>query len=205
MSFDDLQSKWQSHDHGTQLPVDTDQLLKEVQRKHRALQSSLLWRDIGEVFAAVIVTIVFGVMAVKLNEWTLWLCSFGGLFVGMYFVVDRWIQSRRHPRPTADDSLQTYIQALLVQVDHQIWLLKNIFWWYEFPIMAGLAAFLGSVGWRTRSGGPAGLILMASVGLVCVLAFWRVYVFNQQAIKKTLEPRRDELNMLLNNLKSERG
>ena len=126
MGFDDLQSKWQSHDHGTRLNVDADLLLNEVRRNHRTLSSSLFYRDMVEVAAAVVVTGVFGFMAVKLNEWSLYLCSAGGLFVGTYFVVGRWIQHRR--RPVSDDSLQSCIEASLAQVNHQIWLLKNICW-----------------------------------------------------------------------------
>lgn len=126
MSFGDLKSKWQSHDHGARLNVDADLLLNEVRRNHRTLLSSLFYRDMVEVAAAVIVTGVFGFMAVKLNEWSLYLCSAGGLCVGTYFVVDRWIQHRR--RPVSDDSLQSCIEASLAQVNHQIWLLKNICW-----------------------------------------------------------------------------
>ncbi len=201
MSFDDLQAKWQSHDHGTRLNVDADLLLNEVRRNHRTLESSLLRRDIGEVFAAAYVTVAFGLAAVQLNEWTLWLCSFGGLFVGMVFLVDRWLQSRRHPRPASDDSLQSCIQASLVQVDHQIWLLKNIFWWYLLPLIPGMVAFLGAVAWKTRAAGPIALLVVAAVGLICALTFWAVYLLNQHAVKKTLEPRRDELEALLNSLK----
>jgi hypothetical protein len=202
MSFDDLQSKWQSHNHGTSLNVDSDLLLKEVQRNHQTLESSLLRRDIVEVVAAAVVTGVFGFMAVRLNEWSLFLCSFGGLFVGTFFVVDRWIQSRKHPRPATDQSLQSCIQTSLVQVNHQIWLLKNIFWWYLLPLIPGMVAFLSAVGWKMHEVGPLALLLVAAVGLLCAFVFWGVYLLNQQAVKKTFEPRRDELEALLASLKS---
>ena len=201
MGFDDLQSKWQSHDHGTRLNVDADLLLNEVRRNHRTLSSSLFYRDMVEVAAAVVVTGVFGFMAVKLNEWSLYLCSAGGLFVGTYFVVGRWIQHRR--RPVSDDSPQSCIEASLAQVNHQIWLLKNIFWWYMLPLIPGMVAFLGIVAWKTlRDAGPLALLVVAAVGLFCALVFWAVYLLNQQGVKKTFEPRRVELEALLASLKS---
>ena len=199
MSFDDLQSKWQSHDHGTRLNLDADLLLTEVRRNHRELESSLFQRDLVEVVAAAIVTGVFGYIAVLRNEWSLYLCSFGGLFVGVFLIVDRWVQHRR--RPASDDSLQTCIQASLVQVNHQIWLLKNIIWWYLMPLSIGVVAFLGSIAWKERDAGlrhHIGLFIFAGV---CVLIFWGVYWLNQKAAKKTFEPRRDELESLLASLR----
>ena len=201
MSFDDLQSKWQSHDHGTRLTVDANLLLKELQRNHRTLTNSLFYRDLREVVAAVFVMFAFGVMAVRLNEWTLWLCSFGGTFVGAYFVVDRWNQSRRHPHPTTDATLQECIEASLVQVNHQIWLLKNIFWWYQLPLIPGMVAFLCAVAWKLRDTGPVGLLLVLLVGILCALVFWGVYLLNQRGVTKTFEPRRVELETLLASLK----
>lgn len=199
MNFDDLQSTWQSHDHGTRLSIGASLLLNEVRRNHQALESSLLRRDIVEVVTAIVLTGVFGVLAVRLNEWTLLLCSFGCLFVGTFFVVDRWLQSRR--RPVSDDSLQSCIQASLVQVHHQIWLLKNIFWWYMLPLIPGMAVFLVTVAWKLREAGLVGLLLVAAVGLFSALVFWGVYLLNQQGVKKSLEPRLAELEVLLASLK----
>ena len=199
MSFDDLQHEWQSHDHGTRLNVDADLLLQEVRRQHRELESTLFRRDVVEVVAAAIVTGGFACFAVLLNEWTLYLCSLGGLFVGAFFIVDRWIQRRR--QPVSDDSLESSLQASVRQVNHQIWLLRNIVWWYLLPLAFGLVGFLGSIGWNLRDGGVAAQIIVALVALVCAGAFWVAYRLNQQAVKKTFEPRRKELESLLASLK----
>ncbi len=40
MSFEDLQSKWQSHDHCMPLRIDPSLLLNEVRRSHRAMESN---------------------------------------------------------------------------------------------------------------------------------------------------------------------
>lgn len=199
MSFDNLQSKWQSHDHDTRLNLDADLLLQEVRRKHRELASTLFRRDIVEVVAAVLVACVFGGFAVSLNEWSLYLAALSGLFVGVFFVGDRWIQRRRHP--VSGNSLQSCIQASLVQVNHQIWLLRNIFWWYLLPLAIGMVVFLGSVGWKLRDGGLAAQLIVAIVALGCALVLWGAYRLNQQAVKKSFEPRRDELESLLTSLK----
>lgn len=199
MSVQDLHSDCQPHDQENRQNVDADQVLMEVRRNHRALELSLYRRDVSEIVAAALVTCVFGGFAVQMRDWTLFLCSAGGLFVGLFFVVDRWIQYRR--RPIFDDSLQSCIQASLVQVNHQIWLLRNILWWYLLPLVPGLVVFLGSLSWKMLAAGVIEQFVIAAVGLFCALVFWWVYRLNQQAVKNSFEPRREELEALLASLK----
>ena len=200
MSFDDLQNQWQSHDHGTRLNLDANLLLKEVRRKHHAMESSLFRRHLVEIVAAAIVTIFFGYGAMRQNEWFLYLCTLGGLFAGVFLIVDRRIQHQR--RPVSDDSLQSCIQASLVQVNHQIWLLRNVFWWHLLPLSIGVVVFHGSLAWQKRDAGLLPQISLAIAALVCLLVFWGVYWLNQQEVKKMFEPRRQELESLLASLKS---
>jgi hypothetical protein len=187
MSFDDLQAKWQAHDHGMRLDIDADLLLREVRRNHRALELQLWQRDFGEVTAAVLITGVFATLAVLMHQWTLLLCAAGSLFVGLFFVVDRWKQRRR--RSVIGSSLQSTIEASLAEVQHQIWLLRNILWWYLLPLVPGLVAFLVTNFWQSSEKGIAEQI-------------WSVYRINQREIKKSLEPRRNELEELQTRLGS---
>jgi len=39
----------------------------------------------------------------------------------------------------------------------------------------------------------------------CVLLFWGVYLLNQRAVRKELNPRKEELEQLLNSLKDADG
>lgn len=200
MSFDDLQAKWQAHDHGIRLNIDADLLLKEVRRNHRALELQLWQRDFGEIVAAVLITGVFVTLAVLMHQWTLLLCAAGSLFVGLFFVFDRVKQRRQ--RSVLGDSLQSTIEASLAEVQHQIWLLRNILWWYLLPLVPGLVAFLVTTSWQTPGSGLAEQIVIAVVGLICAGAFWSVYRINQREIKRTLEPRRIELEELRSRLSS---
>ncbi len=201
MSFDDVQANWQAHDHPTRLNIDADLLLKEVSRNHRSMESALIQRDLAEVIAAAIVTGGFGCLAVLMREWSLFLCAAGGLFVGAFFVADRFIQRRRRAVPGV--SLHSYIQASLAQVDHQIWLLRNIFWWYLLPLVPGIFAFLASLAWKTPRNGTVEQLIIASVGAICVASFWLAYRINLRAVKNTFEPRRIELEALFASLKQE--
>jgi hypothetical protein len=199
MSFDELQEKWQAHDHGIRRNIDTEWLSREVRRNHRALELQLWQRDFGEVTAAALITGVFATLAVWLQQWTLLLCAAGSLFVGLFFVVDRWKQ--RHRRAVVGSSLQSTIEASIAEVQHQIWLLRNILWWYLLPLIPGLVAFLVTTFWQSAGNGLAEQVVIAVVGLLCAVAFWSVYWINQREIKAKLEPRRielEELRALLN-------
>ncbi|MGB7746079.1 MAG: RNA polymerase sigma factor [Verrucomicrobiia bacterium] len=66
-------------------------------------------------------------------------------------------------------------EASLIQVNHQIWLLKNIFWWYLLPVLLGLGVFIVSLIWKLRHDGPFGIIFLAGYALFCGLFFWGTY------------------------------
>lgn len=79
-------------------------------------------------------------------------------------------------------------------------LLRNVFWWYLLPIQVGLGALICSVVWQLRHAGLAVILGLMGYALVCGLLCWGVYKLNQYAVRKTLEPRRQELETLLSSL-----
>lgn len=200
MTFDDLQSKWQSHNHDVTLIVDTNDLMNEVRQKHRVFERQLLCRDLSEILAALLITFFFATIAVLTGQWTLLLCAAGSLFVGLFFITDRLKQRRR--RSSFADSLPRSVDAAIEEVKHQIWLLRNIMWWYLLPLVPGIVLFLGSSSWQSRANGFAEQFVIAAVGVICAVAFWLVYKINHREIKKTLEPRRQELEALRSALTS---
>lgn len=200
MSFDEWQARWQAHDHGGQLNIDSDALLEEVLRNQSDFEKRMWRRDFGEVTAAVLVTFIFGTLAVLIDQWSLFLGAAGSLFVGIFMVFDRLKQ--RWQRTTVADSLPSAINASLVQVQHQIWLLRNILWWYLLPLVPGLVAILVSTSRESQGNGLADQLVIAFVGLICLLVFWGVYWLNQREITRNLEPRRMELEELRASLSS---
>ena len=82
----------------------------------------------------------------------------------------------------------------LTDQEDQIWLLRNVFWWYLLPPSISILAFFAHVAWLSRSGGwlPA---LIFFVGLVVFLfaLYFFVYWLNQRCVRTQLEPRRQEL------------
>jgi hypothetical protein len=119
------------------------------------------------------------------------------IFTVGFMLVDR-LRHRRQP-PEPDEPLRQCVADSLAQVEHQIWLLKNIFWWYILPSALAMLAFFTQLNWL--AGGWRTGLVMAQVVVVGTLVF--VYWLNQVAVRTELEPRRRELQSLLTSLQDE--
>src|ERR1035438_9418358 len=150
MNFEDLQKAWQSQDANAKVIINADALLKEVRRSQQQFRATILWRDVREVGVGAFLIWLFLHWAIRDREWSLYFLALACAGVDMFMVADRWLQRKK--RPVTNDSVRSCVEASLAQVSHQIWLLKNVFWWYLLPIQVGLAALIGSVAWPARPG-----------------------------------------------------
>jgi hypothetical protein len=195
MSPDEFQEAWQSQPTGPQIHVDADLLLREVRHNLRKFRATIFWRDFREILAAVFVMGVSVFVAFqKIEEaWPWLLMGVGALWVAGYILVDRWRQ-RRHAAK-CDDSLLSFVEESLRDVEHQIQLLKSVFWWYLLPLfLGGLVPYAYTVA-IMPSDSPTWLRLLLLLGGLAIfgLVFWGVYRLNQLAVRVQLVPRRDEL------------
>lgn len=203
MNFEDLQKSWQAQDTAKQVSINADALLSQVRREQLAFRRTIFWRDVREVGVAALLVPVFIASGLRVN-WTLHLCAFGCFVVGAYFLIDRWRQRKK--TPDLHDSLKDCAATALAEVSHQIWLLKNILWWYLLPIYVPMLVFFGCLGWDLPGSVVAKLAVL--LGMLCPMCFvtvlyaW-IYWLNQRAVTKDLEPRRQELEKLLAGLEME--
>jgi CubicO group peptidase (beta-lactamase class C family) len=195
MSFEDLQKAWQSQDASAKVAINTGVLMKEVRRNQRQFRATIFWRDVREVGVAAFLIWLFLHWGIRDHNWSLYLVAFSCFFVGAFIIVDRLIQYQR--RPVVSENLLTCAESSLAQVNHQIWLLKNVFWWYLLPIEIGLGVFIAVQAWHERQAGLPGIVGLAVYALVCGLTCWGTYWLNQFAVRKDLEPRRRKLETLL--------
>jgi len=200
MNFEDFQKSWQAQEGGKKISINADVLLNEVRNNQLLFRTRIFLRDAVEVGVAAVLVPIFIVSGLRIS-WTLHLCAFGCFVVGAYFVVDRWRQRRM--TPDMHGSLKDCAVTSLAEVRHQIWLLKNVLWWYLLPIYAPIMVFFSWTAWRMP--GPVAmkiLMLLLLAGFVTVL-YAGIYWLNQYAVKKSLEPRQGELEKLLNELEPE--
>ena len=204
MNFEDLQKAWQCQNVCAKLNLNAnaDVLLKEVQRSHQQLRTMRFLGDVTQISILFLLVPFFAYHGLRHASWTpfrlpnwdflleAFVCAGVGTFILVYSIV------QRRKRTTANDPLKACIEASLHELNHQIWLQWNVLWWFLLPLATVLAV----------SGVYASLLSQnprwAVMGLfVFPLLCWGIYRLNQSSVRKSLEPRRQELEALLASLK----
>jgi hypothetical protein len=200
MEFDKLQEAWKAQEEALRLPIEPDLLLKEIQTNKRYFEAKVFWRDVREVGVCVLMAIVFVYSWVRTDDWPWGVFAASCLFVAGFMVVDRIVQRKR--RPVYSEPLSECAEGFLKEVNHQIWLLRTVFWWYLLPFAASIAIFLGYSAWNVHQ--VWWLVLISSLGVFGIVAalYYGLYRLNQLAVQKVLEPRRAELKALLQSLRA---
>lgn len=202
MEPDRFQQAWRAQSSQTRVTVDADLLQKEVQRGQQEFQSLIFWRDVREVGVSLVMIPIWLAMGISMSlPWTWYLTVPALIFVSGFILVDR----RRHPQRPSEpgEPLLYYVKESLAQVEHQIWLLRNVFWWYLAPFCISLMAFFLQVAWN-RSNDWWGFVLFAgAMGLFLFIIYGGTYRLNQRAVREQLEPRRQDLLRLIASLEGE--
>jgi ABC-type proline/glycine betaine transport system permease subunit len=97
--------------------------------------------------------------------------------------------------------LKICIESSLREVNHQIWLLRNILWSYLLPLGVAVEISIFHSAWQTWNSSFAAVVVSLVVTLVIGLLYWGIYWLNQFAVRQELEPRREELEALLRALR----
>ncbi|TWU47265.1 D-alanyl-D-alanine carboxypeptidase precursor [Rubripirellula tenax] len=204
MDPDIYQQAWQADTAQTRVTIHADLLLNEVQRHQRSFQATVFWRDVREVGGSLLMIPLWFYLGHKFSSpWTFYLTVPVLLWIAAFLLVDR-IRHRCEP-DEASLSLVLSVKDSLQQVEHQIWLLRNIFWWYLLPPSISILAFFVHVSWLSSSAWWefVGTFTLFGIFLVVIYAF--VYYINLRAVRTDLEPRRQELQKLLSSLSDETG
>ena len=124
----------------------------------------IFWRDLREIgVSLVMVPVWFYLIAKHSLPWTAYLMVPALLWVAGFMLVDRWRHKRRRPEP--GEPLGQRVASSLAQVEHQIWLLRNVVWWYLLPPGLAMLAFFGQIAWVVRDGGW--WIVLVIAGMTC--------------------------------------
>lgn len=199
MNPDDLQQAWRSQTTQTRITVDVDLLLQEFQRNQRTFLATILRRDCVEIGVGLLLLPVWFYLGAKLSlPWTWYLTVPAILWTIGFFLVDR----RLHPQTPSPpgEPLVDFVRNSLAQVEHQIWLLRNVHWWYLLPYTIAILAFFVQISLRKSDSLLAGIVSLTVLSGFVLLLYALVYWVNQVAVRKLLEPRRREMLALLTGL-----
>ena len=194
MEFDELEKQWREQDAKGQVVVDQEALLKQVRRNQRNFERTIFYRDFREI-AVALVLVPYCVWS-GIEEglpWTWYLMIPGLLWVAGYLFFNRRAQKVEQLKSAT--TLRASAAHALDQIQHQIQLLKNVFWWYLFPIALPMLIFFVHV--ALMAGDWWGLANKVIYG---GLVNWGIYEWNQRAVRKNLIPRTEELYEFLDSL-----
>ena len=198
MTYEKLQQQWQSQRGSGRITLDETLLLKQVRRDKENFEVRILWRDVRESGVGLALSLLFLYFAMRDHLWTHYVLSAACLFVAVFVWLDRRRQKSKEPCMT--DTVQDCLRSSLCQVEHQIRLLENVFWWYLLPLMAG--GILVGAHTATRlhdrwQDALKGTLPSIAVWVVLGIVIWWL---NHTAVRRALEPRRQELTELLDSL-----
>ena len=152
MNPDNYQQAWQEHSSQTRVTVDAGLLLKELQRSQRAFRATIFIRDFREIAVAMVMLPLWFFLGITLSlPWTWYLTVPALVWVAGFMLVYRMRHKQDSSKP--DDAVLHCVQRSLTEHEDQIWLLRNIFWWYLLPPTISILAFFAHVAWLSRSGG----------------------------------------------------
>ncbi len=184
MNLDNFKSHWQQRQR------DLDQRVDHVVHAVRSRMSSFdrtIWlRDMQEAGAAVLLFVWYGYSLLTPSNWLATCGTLIGMLACVFIVTMMHLarkKDRRDARPSL--ALEDYCKAELKRVDRQIWLLRNVHWWYLSPLFIGMVVQYISLG---PTFGKMLSFLISSGAL-----FGLIYRLNQRAVKNRLMPLRQDL------------
>src|ERR1041385_6771034 len=149
---DELKQAWQSQMPRAHLTLDASLVLNEGRRNEKQFEAIIFARDVREVGVALFMVPVWIILGIKMSSLWSWYLVIPTMFwIAGFMLVDRSRQRRRLPAP--GDDLHRSVERSLAQVEHQIWLLRNVFWWYLLPPFSAMLFWLAHLIWRARHSG----------------------------------------------------
>ena len=209
MDPDSYQQAWQAHSSQTRVSIDPDLLLKEVQRNQQHFRATISRRDVREIGIALLLLPVWFYLGITTSaHWTWYLTVPVLVWIAGFMLVYR-IRHKQEPSKPGEPLFQC-VERSLKEVDDQIWLLRNVFWWYLLPPSISLLAFFAHSSWLLYDDyldplrHAYGFVFTFSLYCIFLFALYGfVYYLNQRDVRSCLEPRREELLTLLASLGDE--
>jgi hypothetical protein len=182
--------------------IDAAALAERIRREARVFDRRILWRDLTEIAASLLVAGVFAASGLRSGAPLAWPIATGlfALVPAAFLIAGRLRRLRRAPAASA--SLREHIADALAALDTQIRLLRAVIWWYLAPLGVAGLLFLGSVFFQSEAivPWPATVVgLLGGITVLSVVWIW-VYRLNQRAVTSDLEPRRRALAETLTQL-----
>lgn len=183
MNLDDFKQPWQQRQRD--LDGRVDHVIKKARSRMAGFDRTIWWRDMQESIVAALL-IVFYTYQLFQPQNLLGTFGFGlGILACVLIIAILYWARQKGKVARTDLAVEDFCQAELARVDRQIWLLRNVHWWYLGPLFVAIVLQMAA-----GIPEPGGLILVLSM---VVPLFGFIYWLNQVAVRDQLLPLKQAL------------
>jgi hypothetical protein len=203
MEPDKYQQAWRAQSSQTRVTVDSDLLLKAVHRNQEATRAEIVFSDACLIGVGLLLLPVWIYMGVTMaSPWTWYLMVPAEIWIIGFTLLVR-ARHKRKPSEPGEPLLKSVAESLIL-VEQQIWLARNVLWWYVLPIAIPLLAFTAHLSWLKADNWWDALTDVNAVMFAFLLLLsYFIYYVNQRAVRTQYDPRCQELLTLHASLKDE--
>lgn len=202
MSLDKYQQAWKVEALQGKVAFDAEELTQEVQRSHEAFRAMIVRQHLVQVALVLAMIPFWWLMGIITSAtWTWYLTMPVMLWIAVIYLLNLKHYTQRPSEPS--EPLLVCAKVSLAQVERQIWLMRNLLWWNVLPAAVAMMAFFIDCAWEmTHTWWGCMLVSVFCAVFMCLLYGWG-YRTNELSVRKELEPRRSDLQKLIQNLEGE--
>jgi hypothetical protein len=190
MSLEDLKEEWRNEMDRSISTSELENLLNDVQSRCTGMDRSIHWRDVREILAAVFVIGVFAAVWPLYRSSPVAILGVTLICLGAALII-YVLMSARKPEPLSfHASVLDFSRNRLAWLDGQIRLLRTVVWWYVAPMFVGCVL----LNWSVNRGASLAFGLQALIMFAIAAG---IVGLNQYAVRRSLQPLRDDLARLI--------
>jgi hypothetical protein len=193
MELDDIKREWRTQMERSISPSELHELLNHVQERYTSMERTIHGRDLREIVAALLVAVLFAALWPVYRSSLIAVSGIGLICAGAVCITIVLLSARKPEPLPFGASVVEFSRSRLAWIDRQIRLLRTVAWWYVAPICVGCLLFTWGItgGSRPTFGLQVVFTIAVGVGIIAL---------NRWAVRKSLQPIRDELARLIDAL-----
>jgi len=194
MSLEDIKREWRNEMDRSISSSKLQELLNVVQRRCAGMERSIHGRDVREILAAVFVVGGFAAMWPLYRSSPVAILGVALICLGAALTIYVLLSARKPEPLSFDASVLDFSRNRLAWFDSQIRLLRTVVWWVA-PLCVGCLL----LNWGISRGAWLVFGLQALIALAVAAG---IVVLNQWAVRRSLQPVRNDLARLIEALES---
>jgi hypothetical protein len=207
---DELKSAWKAQPLPRQITINADVLLQQLRGNQARFTAEILWSAVFMILGWVVVAFgVIGFGVHLLRRGVPWEATSGVFFLGIIFLaiaaytaytaLDR---SRQMRRVSLSAPVLACAEESLALMQYEIRLWSNVLWWLLLPSALGVEAVALGFAWTLGVHWLVSPLALRMLGIMVIITLGGSW-FSRWYVHTYYEPRRQELEALVRELKSQ--